>query len=68
MFDLIDTLIKGPVHYALFSIEYWFRVPVYLVLCGIAIASTSRRFHIGFVSLGLLYEISWIIRHFERLS
>ncbi|MFT8404109.1 MAG: hypothetical protein ABF932_07690 [Gluconobacter potus] len=68
IFDLFDTIIKGPAHYALFSIEYWFRIPIYLVLCGIAIISTDRRFHIGFVSLGLLYEISWIIRHFERLS
>lgn len=68
VFDLIDTLIKGPAHYALFSIEYWFRVPVYLVLCGIAIMSTNRRFHMAFVSIGLLYEVSWIIRHFETLS
>lgn len=68
IFDLIDTLIKGPAHYALFSIEYWFRVPVYLILCVIAIISTNRRFHMAFVSMGLLYEISWIIRHFETLS
>lgn len=67
-FDLIDTLIKGPAHYAMFSIEYWFRVPVYLVLCGIAIVSSNRRFHLAFVMLGLFYEMSWIIRHFETLQ
>ncbi|MDN7352735.1 hypothetical protein [Acetobacter senegalensis] len=68
VFDLIDTLIKGPAHYAMFSIEYWFRVPVYLVLCGIAIVSSNRRFHLAFVMLGLFYEMSWIIRHFETLQ
>ncbi|MCE0745379.1 hypothetical protein LWC05_16010, partial [Acetobacter sicerae] len=68
IFDLIDTLLKGAAHYAMFSAEYWFRVPVYIVLCGIAIASTNRRFHMAFVSLGLVYEVSWILRHFETLS
>ncbi|GLP89899.1 hypothetical protein [Gluconobacter frateurii] len=68
LFDLIDTLIKGRAHYAMFSIEYWFRVPVYLVLCSAAIVFTNRRFHMGFVTIGLLYEISWIVRHFEKLS
>ncbi|GAJ29632.1 hypothetical protein Amme_072_001 [Acidomonas methanolica NBRC 104435] len=68
LFDLVDTLIKGPAHYAMFSAEYWFRVPVYLILCGIAIATPSRRFHIAFVTVGLLYEIIWILRHFETLS
>ncbi|MFT9019145.1 hypothetical protein [Acetobacter malorum] len=68
VFDLIDTLLKGSAHYALFSAEYWFRVPVYLVLCGVAIVSANRRFHMAFVSLGLVYEVSWILRHFETLS
>jgi len=54
VFDLIDTLIKGSARYAKFSAEYWFRVPLYLVLCGVAIISASCRFHIGFVSLPAL--------------
>jgi hypothetical protein len=68
IFDLIDTLIKGEAHYAMFSIEYWFRVPVYLVLCGIAIVSDNRRYHLAFVTAGLIYEAAWIARHFETLQ
>ncbi|KDE19263.1 membrane protein [Acetobacter aceti 1023] len=68
VFDLIDTLIKGHAHYALFSYEYWFRIPLYLLLCAIAVITINRKFHLFFVFSGLLYEISWILRHFETLS
>jgi hypothetical protein len=68
VFDLIDTLIKGHAHYTMFSMEYWFRVPAYLALCGIAIYTPNRRFHLLFVLFGLIYEGSWIIRHFNTLG
>lgn len=68
VFDLIDTLIKGPAHYALFSEEYWFRVPVYLCLCAVAAWSSNRRFQMAFVTVALLYNVSWIVRHFNTLN
>jgi hypothetical protein len=68
LFDVIDSRIKGPGHFALFATEYLFRVPVYLVLCAIAIWTPNRRFHQIFVAGSLVYEISWIARLFDTLS
>lgn len=68
VFDLIDTLIKGQAHYTMFAMEYWFRIPAYLMLCGLAIYTSNRRFHLGFVIFGLMYEGSWILRHFNTLG
>lgn len=68
LFDLIDTLIKGPDHYSLFSMEYWFRVPVYLALCGLAMATPNRRFQQIFMVFALVYEVLWIVRHFNTLG
>ena len=33
VFDLVDTLLKGRVHFAAFGSEYLIRVPVYMALC-----------------------------------
>ncbi|WP_242010789.1 hypothetical protein [Acetobacter musti] len=52
--DLIDTLIRVPAHYVLFSIEYWLHAPVCRILCGIAIVSADYQLHAGFVISGLL--------------
>ncbi|WP_342629600.1 hypothetical protein AAC691_07820 [Nguyenibacter vanlangensis] len=68
IFDLIDTLIKGHAHLAMFGGEYWFRVPLYMVLCGIAIYSANRQFHKAFVTFALLYEITYILRFFDTLN
>jgi hypothetical protein len=66
--DYIDTLIKGRGHAELFGIEYELRVPIYLLLCGIAIATTNRRFHATFVIGSLIYQLSWIVRLFDTLD
>lgn len=68
VFDVVDSLIKGPTHYALFAQEYWFRVPIYLILCGVAIWTPDRRFHTLFVTVGLVYELTWIFRLFNNLT
>ncbi len=68
LFDVADTLIKGPARYAPFATEYLFRVPVYLVLCAIAIWTPNRRFHQLFVAGSIIYQITWITRLFNSLS
>jgi len=68
MFDLIDTMLKGPEHLSAFGREYLIRVPVYVVLCLIAMATTNRRFHAAFVIGSLVYEVSWILRQFDTLE
>lgn len=66
-FDVLDSLIKGPAHFALFATEYEFRVPIYLALCATAAWTSNRAFHMAFVLGGLVYEISWIVRLFNTL-
>ena len=68
VFDLADTLLKGAQHYAAFNNEYVVRLPVCLGLCAVAIATRNRWFHGSFVLASLLYEVSWIVRFFDRLT
>ncbi|MGI4941845.1 MAG: hypothetical protein ACRYHQ_15005 [Janthinobacterium lividum] len=67
VFDFVDTVLKGASHYAGFHGEYLVRIPAYLLLCGIAMTTTNRWFHGGFVMVSLVYEISWILRFSDRL-
>jgi hypothetical protein len=68
LFDVVDSFIKGSAHYAVFETEYLFRIPIYLVLCAVAIKTPNRRFHQFFVTANLVYQISWIARLFNTLS
>jgi len=68
VFDLIDTLLKGREHFDAFGSEYLIRVPVYIVLCLIAMATANRRYHAAFVVGSLVYEVSWILRQFNTLN
>ncbi|MER9772990.1 hypothetical protein [Mesorhizobium sp. M0220] len=67
LLDVIDTLLKGPEHFAHFGIEYLIRTPVFVVLCVIAILLRDRRFHIAFVAGALVYQISFILRLFDTI-
>lgn len=66
--DLADTAIKGRPYFESFGYEYPVRNVVYIVLCGIAAFTVNRRFHATFVSLGLLYQLSWIFRAFDIID
>ena len=66
--DLVDTAIKGRSYFESFGYEYPVRNVVYIVLCGIAALTANRRFHAAFVSLGLLYQVSWIFRAFDIID
>ena len=67
LLDVVDTLLKGPEHFARFGNEYLFRTPVFVVLCIAAIVVHDRRFHIAFVAAALIYQISFILRLFDTI-
>ena len=68
LFDIVDTIIKGPEHLAHFGFEYAIQIPVALILCGIAIWTADRRFHYGLVIVHLIYQASWIFRLFNTVN
>jgi hypothetical protein len=68
LFDIVDSMIKGPVHYGIVAPEYQWRVPLYLILCGVAIWTPNRRFQLIFMAIGVVYEITWIAQLFNTLS
>ena len=65
--DLADTLVKGVSHFDSLGQEYVWRTAVYFVLCGVAILTPNRRFHAVLVIGSLVYQVPWILRHFETL-
>ncbi|HZF85902.1 MAG TPA: hypothetical protein VE084_20500 [Burkholderiaceae bacterium] len=66
--DIVDTLIKGEVHFARFSREYLIRTPLLVGLCLLAARTANRRFHALFVAGMLAYQVSWIFRLFDTLE
>ena len=68
IFDIIDTLIKGQTHWLEFGWEYYIQVPVGLVLSAIAIWTATRRYHLGLVTLHLMFQTAWIIRLFNTVT
>jgi hypothetical protein len=66
--DVIDTLIKGEEHFARFATEYLIRTPVLVALSIAAAWTPNRWFHIAFVVVTLVYQISWILRLFDTIA
>lgn len=66
--DLADTAFKGRLYFESFGYEYPLRNIVYIVLCIIAAVTANRRFHAAFVSVGLLYQVTWIFRLFDVIG
>jgi hypothetical protein len=67
VFDVVDTLIKGPEHVSQYEADYWIQPPVYIVLCIIAMFTTNRKFQYAFVVVNLIYQIFFIARSFAVL-
>jgi len=67
LLDVVDTLIKGEEHFARFGVEYLVRTPLFVGLCLVAMRTDDRRFHAGFVAFTLIYQVSWIVRLFDRI-
>jgi hypothetical protein len=66
--DIIDTLLKGRIYFSNLGTEYILRSPVFIVLCVAAILIRDRRFHIAFVTLTLVYQISFILRFYDTIA
>jgi hypothetical protein len=67
LLDVIDTLLKGPEHFAHFGVEYLIRTPIFVALCVVAILVRDRRFHVAFVAGTLVYQMSFILRLFDTI-
>jgi len=68
VFDIIDTVIKGPQHLALFGFEYAVQVPIAIGLCVVAMFTTNRRYQLALVIVHIVYQISWIYRLFYTVT
>ncbi len=68
LLDVVDTLLKGEAHFARFGNEYLFRTPIFVALCIAAACVRDRRFHLAFVVLTLVYQVSWIMRLFDTIA
>lgn len=68
LFDIVDTVIKGPEHLARFGFEYAIQIPVALVLCGIAMWTPDKRYQYALVVGHLVYQASWILRLFNTVN
>jgi hypothetical protein len=66
--DFVDTLLKGEAYLRSLGWEYPLRNGAYIILCAVAIWTSNRRFHTAFVSLGLIYQVSWIFRLYDVLG
>jgi hypothetical protein len=68
VFDVIDTIIKGPDHVSQYEADYWIQPPVYVALSIVAIFTANRKFHYTFVVLNLVYQIFFIGRSLVTLG
>ncbi|OQM73799.1 hypothetical protein [Manganibacter manganicus] len=66
--DIVDTLLKGKAHFANLGTEYLLRSPLFIALCIAAILIRDRRFHIAFVTFALIYQVFFILRHFDTIA
>lgn len=60
LLDVVDTLIKGEPYFDSIGIDYLIQVPLGIILAGIAIWTTNRRFHYGLILVQLAYQAWWI--------
>lgn len=66
--DIVDSMIKGWAYFDRFGVEFFIQVPLGLLFCGIAMWTSSRRFHLAFVIVHLAYQLSWIMRLFYKVG
>ena len=66
--DLLDTALKGKTYFGSFGYEYPIRNVTFIVLCLTAVWTRNRTFHTTFVTLGTIYQLSWIFRAFDMLE
>lgn len=62
--DFADTLLKGTGYFRALHWEYPMRNVVHIVLCLLGMRFHNVRFHYVLAGLFILYEISYILRHY----
>jgi len=65
--DLADTWLKGLGYLVSLSPEYLLRLGAYLVLFLAASLWQDRRFQLAFASANLVYQLSWILRLYDKV-
>lgn len=66
--DVVDTALKGADHFHSLGIEYPIRQAGLATCSLIAMFVASKTFQTVFVTLAVIYQISWILRLFDVLS
>lgn len=66
--DVIDTWIKGPEHFHALGLEYPIRQAVFALCSLVAVLTPSQRFQAVFVTVGVVYQTTWIFRQFNVLN
>ena len=63
--DLVDTWLKGSAHFASLGPEYPAATAIYTGLCLVAMFTENERFHRAFITLNLVYQVSWMLRRYD---
>jgi len=63
--DVLDTWIKGPVHFNSLGIEYPIRQAGFFICSVIAMFVSNKRYQQIFVVVALVYQTIWILRVFR---
>jgi len=66
--DLIDSRIKGIEHFQSLGLEYPIRQAAFATCAIVAIFVSDKRYQTAFVTIGLIYQITWILRLFDVLN
>jgi hypothetical protein len=66
--DLIDTALKGMVHFRELGAEYLLLTPVLVLAAGAGIFVKNERFHAIFAMAMFLYQLSWALRYFYNAN
>jgi hypothetical protein len=66
--DIFDTLLKGKDYTHRLMWEYPVRNTLHFVLCFVAMKASNRKFHFVLVILFIVYELSWILRLYNRAN
>ena len=62
LLDAADTALRGMEYFNSLGIEYPIYIVVYVALCVTGMFIKNHRFHLGFVTLSLIYNITYFIR------
>jgi len=66
--DVGDTWLKGRAYVASLGPEFAVSRGLKMALCVIAIRSRNERFHATFGVANLLYQVSFVLRHYETVA